>query len=300
MRLVSATLILTGLMANFAIAASATSSNGSNAPAPRFGSAPNPPPSRQNHRPSPLRPQNSAGTNANVPSNTTSHAPGFAVTPGAVLSPTPNRPDFGFQTPNRPSFGTQTPAPLGTSQPSVSSGAASVNSNVGVSSSRPTFTNLIPVAQPLRTQGNPGPTTPTTATKPQNPKSVQSSAATPLKPTQNFTALAPTANSNNCVYYLSRDLGVKLPTGLSSFSDKQKAINVSDTPKVGDVAIIKVNSGPFMQDGHVALVTGVSNNSITIKEAHWKGAFPDTRVSTAADLGEAQKNLNIVGYYRPR
>jgi hypothetical protein len=105
--------------------------------------------------------------------------------------------------------------------------------------------------------------------------------------------------TDNCVLFLRNDLGVKLPSGLNSFSDKQRIINVYGPPRVGDVAIIRVNSGAFAQDGHVALVTGVTGNSIRVTETHWKGNFPDTRISHGTDVLDAQQRLNIVGYYRP-
>jgi hypothetical protein len=46
-------------------------------------------------------------------------------------------------------------------------------------------------------------------------------------------------------------------------------------------------------------VTAVTPTSITITEAHYGGDKVEQRVSTAANLEEAQKQLNIYGFYRP-
>ncbi|WP_128958276.1 CHAP domain-containing protein [Bradyrhizobium guangzhouense] len=103
---------------------------------------------------------------------------------------------------------------------------------------------------------------------------------------------------NNCVYFLTQDLGVNLPGGLNTYVDKQQLRNVSGSPQPGDVAIIST-TGKYAEEGHLALVTNVTANSITIVEAHWKGDTVDSRISTGSSLQDAEHRLNIYGYYRP-
>ncbi|MBK3660376.1 CHAP domain-containing protein [Bradyrhizobium diazoefficiens] len=114
-------------------------------------------------------------------------------------------------------------------------------------------------------------------------------------------------NNNNCVSFVRNDLGTKLPPGLVTLADKQNAINVhlSEMPKVGDVAVIPVSNPEDAPYGHVAKVTNVSVNSITIVEANYHHdpitgqGIVDSRVSTAATLQQAEQQLNIVGFIRP-
>jgi hypothetical protein len=114
-------------------------------------------------------------------------------------------------------------------------------------------------------------------------------------------------NNNNCVSFVRNDLGTNLPPGLITLSDKQNAINVrlSEMPKVGDVAVIPVSNPEDAPYGHVAKVTNVSANSITIVEANYHHdpitgqGIVDSRVSTAATLQQAEQQLNIVGFIRP-
>lgn len=92
----------------------------------------------------------------------------------------------------------------------------------------------------------------------------------------------------NCVLY-ARSRVRSLPYGLFSYKDKLKIIN-SKTPKVGSVAIIYVPSHSY---GHVAVVTKVSGNKITIEESNWDRSQLTRRTGTA-------KELRIKGYFRPK
>jgi hypothetical protein len=107
--------------------------------------------------------------------------------------------------------------------------------------------------------------------------------------------------TTDCVLFVRHGMNIKMPsTDLTTFGAKKSIINVSGPPRVGDVAIIKVNSGEFAPNGHLAVVTNVSNNSLGITEAHWrKDLGADTRISTGTNISDAEQQLNIVGYYRP-
>jgi surface antigen len=55
--------------------------------------------------------------------------------------------------------------------------------------------------------------------------------------------------------------------------------------------MIYISSGPYAQNGHVAVVKSVNNNgTITIQEAHYPTTGFETRTGTPAQL-------NIAGYY---
>jgi hypothetical protein len=91
----------------------------------------------------------------------------------------------------------------------------------------------------------------------------------------------------NCVYR-ARCLQPRLPTGLTSWSDKVGKIN-SHTPRVGCVAMIYTGS----YYGHVAFVADRhADGTITIKEGNWIGNTCSSRRRTPA-------NLNIRGYWCP-
>ncbi len=108
-------------------------------------------------------------------------------------------------------------------------------------------------------------------------------------------------NTNDCVYFLTRDIGVKLPPNLYTMPEKVASINVtlSDTPKRGDVAVISVTNPKDAPYGHVALVTDVTPQSITILEANYQGeGIVDTRISRAPNLRQAENQLHIVGFIR--
>jgi CHAP domain len=112
-------------------------------------------------------------------------------------------------------------------------------------------------------------------------------------------------NTSNCVFFLRDDLGVHLPYGLSDWNGKKDLVNSSIIPQKGDVAIIPYKDSTGVEIGHVALVTNVTPTSITIVEANFR-TNPATgqgrvtsRIATGADLGDAAKELNIYGFYRP-
>ena len=86
----------------------------------------------------------------------------------------------------------------------------------------------------------------------------------------------------NCVLY-ARCRQPRLPFGLTSWSDKVRAIN-SKKPRAGCVAMIQTGS----QYGHVAYVRRVSGSKIYIDEGNWGGC--NSRSGTAS-------KLNIRGYW---
>ena len=91
----------------------------------------------------------------------------------------------------------------------------------------------------------------------------------------------------NCVYR-ARCLQPRLPTGLTSWSDKLNRIN-SHTPRVGCVAMIYTGSAY----GHVAYVADRhADGTITIKEGNWVGDTCSSRRGTPG-------SLNIRGYWCP-
>jgi len=82
-------------------------------------------------------------------------------------------------------------------------------------------------------------------------------------------------------------------TDLTYWNQKMAIRNVFDpnSPKVGDVAIIQITSGPYAQNGHVAEVSSVnSDGTITIQEANYPNVGFEYRTGTPAQL-------NIAGYY---
>jgi len=110
-------------------------------------------------------------------------------------------------------------------------------------------------------------------------------------------------NDDNCVYYVRDNKGVKrLPSGLTTYQGKLRIINTK-TPRKGDVAIIKINSGSFANIGHVAYVTDAKTQGkkahLAIEEAHYPRRGIWTRAVTCDSLNSCGKSLNIVGYYRP-
>jgi len=106
------------------------------------------------------------------------------------------------------------------------------------------------------------------------------------------------SHAYDCVAFLTQDLHIKLPGGLYSFSDKENIINVTGAPHVGDVAVIRVDSGQYVADGHLAVVTAITDNSLTITEADYGGDTVDQRTSTGTNILDAESELNIVGFYR--
>ena len=92
-------------------------------------------------------------------------------------------------------------------------------------------------------------------------------------------------NKCNCVLW-ARERVPKLPYGLFMLWQKKRIIN-SQNPKAGSVAIINVGLW-----GHVAVVTKVGKNHITIREANYRSCKITERHDTP-------KNLKIVGYFNP-
>ncbi len=93
------------------------------------------------------------------------------------------------------------------------------------------------------------------------------------------------SNSCNCVLF-ARHYVPSLPFGLWTLGDKKKIINAY-TPTVGNVAIMSVGLW-----GHVGIVTGISGNIITIKEANYKTCKITERAGMATEL-------KIIGYFNP-
>lgn len=100
-----------------------------------------------------------------------------------------------------------------------------------------------------------------------------------------------------CVDY-ARTLVPSLPHSLYKYQDKLNIIN-SKKPKKGSVAIINVGNDV----GHVAVVTKVDDDGkkqgLTIQESNFPSYGVWKRKATAKHLKDAEKELNIVGYYRP-
>lgn len=101
-----------------------------------------------------------------------------------------------------------------------------------------------------------------------------------------------------CVIYV-REIVKSLPYGLIYWSDKKKIIN-SYTCRVGSVAIIQVPSGVAAQYGHVAYVEKCGTTGITIREANFQKDKITRRVATTKNVLQAENELRIVGYWRPK
>jgi hypothetical protein len=105
------------------------------------------------------------------------------------------------------------------------------------------------------------------------------------------------SDDRECVDY-ARSRVRNLPSGLFTMADKRAIIN-SNEPRAGSIAIIEVRGGQYRDVGHVAYVETVTRNSITISETNFGGRRFQQRTSTASTLREAERQLNIVGYFRP-
>lgn len=114
-----------------------------------------------------------------------------------------------------------------------------------------------------------------------------------------WSAVQNARHTDNCVLFLRNDLKIKLPTGLTSWSAKRRLINVTGTPRYGDVAIIEVPTGAAREYGHVAMVYSVSSTSITIVEANFRAGRVTMRRATGRDRTDAASQMNIRGYFRP-
>jgi hypothetical protein len=179
--------------------------------------------------------------------------------------------------------------------------AANQNNKLPPPPPRPTNQVLRPPTIPPPSIGGMSQTTPMTNQK-TTPAKVIAAPPKPIPTTVVFMSpnlgITP-HNANNCVYFLSRDLHVTLPGNLYTYKEKQNIANFQGTPRKGDVAIMKVNSGPDAPYGHLALITDVTSTSITIVEANYHAGIVDSRVSTAPTLQGAEQSLNITGFYRP-
>lgn len=105
------------------------------------------------------------------------------------------------------------------------------------------------------------------------------------------------ANQDNCVLF-ARSRVPTLPFGLESWQSKLNIRN-SRAPRPGSVAIIQITSGRFAENGHVAVVESVTENSITIVEANWGGAGIQRRRMVGTSLADAERRLRISGYFQP-
>ena len=105
-------------------------------------------------------------------------------------------------------------------------------------------------------------------------------------------------DQRECVEY-ARSRVSSLPTGLFTFQNKRDIITPSARARVGSIAIIEVPSGASAQYGHIAYVEAVSENSITITETNFGGRRYQKRTATGRDLADAERQLRIIGYYRP-
>lgn len=104
-------------------------------------------------------------------------------------------------------------------------------------------------------------------------------------------------HSDNCVFFV-RDRVPSLPYGLGTWTGKLAIIN-AHAPQSGDVAVINVGSGVYKEVGHVAIIEGVTDSTVTILEGNFYAGYVTRRTATGANTGEAAGLLGIVGYFRP-
>jgi hypothetical protein len=102
-------------------------------------------------------------------------------------------------------------------------------------------------------------------------------------------------NRCNCVLWLRERLP-ELPGELWTLEDKENIIN-SPVPYIGAGAIIAegvwfMHEGAKVFSGHVALVTDIEDDIITIQEANYQECAVTERKGTKADL-------KIVGFFAP-
>lgn len=104
---------------------------------------------------------------------------------------------------------------------------------------------------------------------------------------------------DNCVLFLRRDMRARMPVAdLTYWDAKRASINVRGNAQRDDIAMIPISSGPYAQNGHVALVYNVTSTSITILEANWRAGQVTMRQATGRSTAAAAALLNIAGYYR--
>lgn len=104
-------------------------------------------------------------------------------------------------------------------------------------------------------------------------------------------------DSRQCVIY-ARSRVPKLPYNLTTLADKMKIRN-NYTCSAGSVAII--DGVPTY--GHVAVVEGCHSSStsgaIRITETNWVAGKKTERRSSAKTIKDAEKELKILGYFKP-
>lgn len=88
-----------------------------------------------------------------------------------------------------------------------------------------------------------------------------------------------------------------LPPGLESWKGKLDIVN-STRPAPGSVALIHVAAGAQQEVGQLAIVEAVTATSLTILEGNRAGTMT-RRSASGRDLAEAERQLSIVGYFRP-
>lgn len=107
-------------------------------------------------------------------------------------------------------------------------------------------------------------------------------------------------NDRNCVLYLRKQRGIKLPTqNLTTYAAKVSIIN-SPVPHEKSVAIIKT-PGRNAGIGHLAEITALEQKdgkvTIRLSEANNPNRGYYERTIAGENLKEIEKNANIVGYY---
>lgn len=105
-------------------------------------------------------------------------------------------------------------------------------------------------------------------------------------------------DSSQCVIY-ARSRVPTLPTGLSDWASKKKIIN-STTCSAGSVAIIDSTSS--VAAGHVAVVEGchsADTGAVRITETNWTTGKKTERRASAKTIKDAEKELKIIGYFKP-
>lgn len=119
------------------------------------------------------------------------------------------------------------------------------------------------------------------------------------------TAAMATYSPGQCTWYVA-ELASWLPAGMGNAADwltaaQSKGLTTlpgSATPQAGDVAVWAPNTGGAYGDGHVAMVTGVSNGQVQVTEMNW-GAAPG---STSAEYQTDSRSVDpsqISGYIVP-
>ena len=103
--------------------------------------------------------------------------------------------------------------------------------------------------------------------------------------------------AGECVAY-ARSRVPGMPSGLYTMNDKRRMIN-SNKCKAGSVAVIEYGSV-----GHVAVVEKCDREGKkegnTITEANWqRGKITKRKASSSDGLRAAERELRIVGYWKP-